>query len=350
MKEETIMVGKKIFSGLILLTIIVFLTAPTYAGDPARIGQAAGVQVQVPVSARDMAMGGANIALTSGLNALYWNPAGLPRMQNAGAGQFSRMTIFNDIGVSYLAVAFQSEDLGAIGLSIKSFDFGDIPFTTNEDMDAISGRTFSPTFVTIGLTYAKNLTEAVNVGVTAKVINETAPRVSGTAFAFDIGLQYDRLGGIDGVSFGVVIKNIGTNMQYTGSGLGSTYITGLTRDDVLKRESASNQLPASIELGAAYKAFVMEDQNLTVSGVFQSNNFENDVIRGGLEYAYQDMIFARVGYNFVENLEAEDQLYDFTLGAGIHYAVGEVDLTLDYAFRNSEYFDANNMFTLTIGF
>jgi hypothetical protein len=345
------MVGKKIFSGLLLLTIIVgFLTAPTYAGDPARIGQAAGVQVQVPVSARDLAMGGANIALTSGLNALYWNPAGLPRMTNAGAGQFSRMTIFNDIGVNYVAVAFKSESLGSVGLSIKSFDFGDIPYTTNEDMDATSGRTFSPTFVTIGLTYAKNLTEAVNVGVTAKIVNETVPRASATAVAFDIGLQYDRLGGIDGVSFGVTIKNIGTNLQYGGSGLGDTYSTGIGRDEVLNRAASSNQLPASIELGAAYQAFVMENSNLTVSGVFQSNNFENDVVRGGLEYGYDNFLFARAGYNFVEGTEAEDQLYDFTLGAGIHYAVGDVDLTLDYAFQNTQYFDATNMFTLSIGF
>ncbi len=77
------MIVKKIFGGLVMLALIVgFIATPTYGGDPARIGQAAGVQTLVPVSARDIAMAGANLALTSGLDAIYWNPAGLPRMKN----------------------------------------------------------------------------------------------------------------------------------------------------------------------------------------------------------------------------------------------------------------------------
>jgi hypothetical protein len=341
----------KKFSGFILLVLIFGLSVnPSYAGDPARLGTAAGVQVQVPVSARDIAMGGANLALTSGLDALYWNPAGVPRMDNSAAGQFSTMTIFNDVTVNYLAVAVNSEDLGAIGLAIKSFNFGDIPWTTNQDWDAASGRTFSPTFTTVGLTYARALTEAVNVGITAKIINESAPRVSASAVAFDIGLQYDRLGGIEGVSFGVAIKNIGTNMEYKGSGLGEV-ITGTGgREDVYVKEAAENQLPASIELGTAYKAQVMDQGNLIVTGLFQSNNFENDAIKFGVEYDYQNFLFARGGYNFLDGVDSEDQLYKFMLGAGIRYTVGEVDLTLDYAFRDSEYFDANSIFSLTIGF
>ncbi len=96
-------------------------------------------------------------------------------------------------------------------------------------------------------------------------------------------IQYDRLGGIEGVCFGVAIKNIGTNLRYEGTAFGTDcHEVGIGRDDVLRRTAASNQLPTSIELGAAYKTAVAEDNNLVVSGVFQSNNFENDIMKFGL--------------------------------------------------------------------
>ena len=184
------MISRKIFSGLVILAIVIgFAAAPSFAGDPDRIGTAAGVQVQVPVGARDIALVGSNLAYTSGLDAIYWNPAGLARMENTAAAQFSYMSIFNDIGVNYLAAAYGDEDLGVFGISIKSFNFGDIPFTTVEDMDGSSGRTFSPTFTTLGFTYSRPLTEVVNVGLTLKLINENIDRASASAYAFDIGLQ-----------------------------------------------------------------------------------------------------------------------------------------------------------------
>ena len=345
------MISRKIFSAMIILALMLgFTAAPTFAGDPDRIGTAAGVQVQIPVGARDIAMGGANLALTQGVDALYWNPAGLPRMDNVAAAQFSYMKVFSDIGVNYLGVGYNDEDFGAIGFSIKSITFGDIPWTTYEDMDGASGRVFNPTFVTVGLTYARALTENVYVGATAKLVTESVPRAAASSVAFDIGLQYDQLGGIDGVSFGVAIKNIGSSMRYEGSGLGQNYQNASGQEYFLKTDAAQNQLPTAFEFGVAYQTTLAEDQSLTVPLLFQSNNFENDAVRIGLEYSFQNMIFARGGYNYGVGMESENQLYTFTLGAGIHYPVGGIDLTFDYSYRDSQYFDANNIFTLSLGF
>lgn len=345
------MISRKIFSALLVLALMLgFTAAPTFAGDPDRIGTAAGVQVQIPVGARDIAMGGANMALTSGVDAIYWNPAGIVRMENAAAVQFSYMKVFSDIGVNYLGLAYNDEDFGAVGFSIKSLTFGDIPWTTYEDMDGASGRVFNPTFVTVGLSYARSLTENVSIGLTAKFITESVPRAAAGAFAFDVGLQYDQLGGIEGVSFGLAIRNIGSSLRYEGSGLGQNYQNASGQEYFLKTDAANNQLPTAFEFGVAYQTQLAEDQNLTVPLVFQSNNFENDAVKVGLEYSFQNMLFARGGYNYAIDSQSEDQLYTFMLGAGIHYPVGGVDLTFDYAFRDSQYFDANNIFTLNIGF
>ncbi len=346
------MISKKILSGLVILAIIVgFAAAPLFAGDADRIGTAAGVQVQVPVGARDIAMAGADLSNTYGLNAIFWNPAGLVTMDRAAAAQFSYMSIFNDIGVNYLALAYNDEDLGAFGFNVKSFGFGDIPFTTNEDMDGASGRTFSPTFVTVGLSYARAVTEFVKIGLTAKLINETIDRASASGFAFDIGLQYSGLGGIDGVNFGVAVKNIGTNLRYEGSGLGSNYRDDTGAEYFLNTPTASNQLPTSIELGLSYVARVNEENSVLVTSNFQSNNFENDALRLGVEYNYTNFLFARGGYDVSMGTETEDKLHDFALGAGVKYEIsGDVMFVFDYAFRNSQYFDANNVFTFELHF
>ena len=340
----------KLLNGVIWIVLVLFLASlPVYAGDADRIGTAAGTQVLVPVGARDLAMAGSDIVFTKGTDAIYWNPAGLSNMTQKAAGIFSTVNIFGDIRVNYLAVGAGMGKFGHIGFSIKAFDFGDIPLTTIEDMDGSNGRTFSPTFSTLGLTYSNKLTSTINVGITTKLIYESAPRVSATAVAFDIGLQYKNLAGLKGVSFGVVIKNIGSNMQYRGTGLmQEVKVNG--RNEFMRRGAASDQLPASMELGLSYNYKVMEDNNIILSGVFKNNNVQNDEFRFGMEYNYKNFIMLRGGYLYMVNTPAEDVVYSFSLGAGLQYKLGNTMLGIDYAFRNVQYFDASNMFTLHIGF
>ena len=61
---------KNKFNGIVNLVLILLLTgALVYAGDESRIGTAAGVQVLIPVGARELAMGGADIVFDSVGNA-----------------------------------------------------------------------------------------------------------------------------------------------------------------------------------------------------------------------------------------------------------------------------------------
>jgi len=337
--------------GLTLLLVFCLLVSmPLFAGDPARNGTAAGTQLLQPVGARDLAMGGANIVYTKGIDALYWNPAGLSNMETTFGGMFTRQTIFNSININYLGLGVLLGNLGSIGFDIKSFDFGDILYTTVEDMDGSSGAVFSPTFATIGLTYANKLTSAIQVGFTAKVVHESFPRVSGTAVAFDMGIQYKNIAGIEGVSFGVVMKNIGTSMEYKGSGLTRQVREADGRLNFYNIAASSDQLPAYLEIGAAYNFAINEQNNLIFTGVFQNNNVQSDAMKVGFEYSWNNMLALRGGYVYTTVLDAEDVLYDFTLGAGFQYDLGGTTLGIDYAFRNDRYFDANNMFTLKIGF
>ena len=312
-----------------------------YAGDPDRVGTAAGEQVLIPVGARDLAMNGANAAFSQGLDAIYWNPAGFARFDNKAAGAFSTMEIFGDINVNYLALGFKMGKFGQIGFSMKSLDFGEIPITTNQDIDGTSGATYSPSFLVGGLTYSKRLTDVIFVGATAKLISERVPRASASAFAFDIGIQYHNIGNINGVSMGLVVKNIGTDMHYTGS----AFLVP-SGNDFVELPTASNQLPATVELGLGYKYNFNEQNSLVFNGNFENNNYGSDAYKLGVEYGYTDLIFLRGGYKFMNDVSSEDVLNKWTLGAGIHYRW----ITFDYTFRHDEFFSGNNMFQLTLGF
>lgn len=342
---------KKLFLILTMFTLVVFVgSLPLYGGDVARTGTAGGVQVQVPVGARSLAMAGANVADVQGLEAIYWNPAGLGTFKGKAAGTLSTMQIFNDINVNYLALGVNMGRLGALGFSLKAFDFGDIPVTTNQDMDGLSGETFAPTFVTTGLTYSKRLTDAISVGITSKIILESIPRASATAVAFDMGIQYLSLGGINGLSMGLAVKNIGTSMQYTGSAfLVQAKDAGSALDDFREIPTAKANLPATVELGLGYRYNIAEDNSLLFSGNFQNENFGQDAFRFGLEYGYSDFVALRAGY-VKQDVDSENQLYSFTAGLGLHTTLGTTDLSFDYAYRDSQYFDGNNLFSLTIGF
>jgi len=346
------MTNRRIFHFTIWLTLLVFAAlSAVYAGDAARVGTAAGTQLLVPVGARDLAMGGSSVALTKGVDAIFWNPAGLASMKSMATGVVSTMQIFNDINVNYLGLGFKAGRVGMLGVSIKSMSFGDIKETTVSDPDGLSGRTFSPTFVTSGLTYARMLTDRIQVGLNGKLIYESIPRASATAFAVDIGLQYRDLGNISGVDFGVVVKNIGTEMKYSGSAFTtSAYETGVSQSQYFNRIPSSDELPAMIELGVSYRNTIAEDNNLVVAGVFENYNLGKDQFRFGAEYMFKELIALRGGYILVNDAETEDVEYNFTAGLGLHYILGTVDFGFDYTYRNSQYFDGNNLFSLTFGF
>ncbi len=294
------------FSTVCLMFVLSVNTA--FAGDIARLGTAAGVQTIIPVGARYLAMSGSNISNVEGLDGIHWNPAGFASTLNSAEAIFSTMSIFNDIDVNYIAIGVNMGDLGNLAVSLKALDFGDIPLTTENDPDGDTGQTFSPGFATIGLTYATRLTDVIEIGVTAKFISESIDRVGGTAFGVDAGIQYHNIAGFNGVSLGLVIKNIGTSMQYSGSGLRheATSTTG-TFNDYYNSEASVNDLPTSFEIGLGYKANINEQSDLLLSTNFNNYNYGSDDYRFGAEYLFNNMVAVRAGYLMSNETDADDQ-------------------------------------------
>jgi hypothetical protein len=89
---------------------------------------------------------------------------------------------------------------------------------------------------------------------------------------------------------------------------------------------------------------------LQLSTSFQNNNFSGDEYKLGAEYSYDNLLFVRGGYSFAPDVESEDYLFGLTAGLGLKYELDDIDLMVDYAFRDVQYFDANHVFQISFGF
>ncbi|MCH8992257.1 MAG: hypothetical protein IIA44_10975 [Acidobacteria bacterium] len=84
-----------------------------------------------------------------------------------------------------------------------------------------------------------------------------------------------------------------------------------------------------------------------VTSAFQSNNFSQDEIQFGAEYAFDSRFFLRGGYSVSEQ---EDYLFGFSFGAGMALSLGETDVMFDYSWAKSEFFDDTQYFTFQLDF
>jgi hypothetical protein len=342
---------KNIFRIFIIVFTLLLALDASFAGGGNRTGTGGATQLLIPVGPRGIAMGESNVATAYGVEALFWNPAGVAKLQGSAGVMFSHMSYIADIGVEYGVVSANFEGFGIMSLSLKSISVGDIAVTTTQNPDG-TGDTFTPQMITAGLSYSRQLTERISVGLTANFITETLGEVSASGLAFNVGVIYDNLADLNGLSFGIVMKNIGPQMKYDGSGLLTLAdVTDYSRPpQYYKIDSAPFEMPSTFELGLGYKPVIDEMNSLQFSGTFQNNNFSGDEYKLGAEYGYNNTFFVRGGYQFAPDVESENYLYGFTAGAGINYQLEGIDLKIDYAYRDAQYFDGNHIFAVSLGF
>jgi len=341
---------------IVSLAILMLVCIQAFAGAPNRAGTNAAPELLIPVGAKYIALGGSGASVVNGLEAIYWNPAGLDRMDYRAGAMFSQMSYIADMNLSYAAAAAKFGSLGTIGISFKSLAIGDINITTEDAPDG-TGAVFTPQFINVGLSYSRALTDRVAFGGTMKIISETIDRVGATGFAFDLGVQYQNLGDIEGLSIGVVLKNLGPGMKFDGNGL----LRKANPEDVARSASfykvvaGTDELPSTLDIGLAYKATLMEKNTLQVMGTFVNHNYDDDYANLGAEYAFNDMVFLRAGYAYAltnrkDAVDSNPHIFGFALGGGFKYNFGGVTMMLDYAYRDVNYFSGNNVFTLGLGF
>lgn len=336
---------------LLTLLFVLISAVNIFAGGGKRNGTAGATELLIPVGARGVAMGGATLVNSTGVEAMYWNPANLALGQSSTSVFISHMNYIADINVEYGAIGFNVGEFGSIGLDVKSLAIGDILITDTVNPDG-TGATYKPAITVIGLTYSRVLNDRISVGLTANYISEVIDRVSATGISFNVGVTYNNLANLDGLSLAVVIKNLGPEMKYGGSGL---YIQANASDQnrgvqYYTAEAAGFELPSTLEFAMGYDYSIDEQNVVNFSGVFQNSNFWSDEYKLGAEYGFDNLFFVRGGYDFAPEVDKDANIFGATAGFGLNYESNGMSVRFDYGYRDAKLLDANHIFSVMLGF
>lgn len=339
---------------IFLLLILCFSGIETFGGGQNRAGTSGAPELRIPVGARYLALVGSPIAIATGLEAIYWNPAGVDFSPNTANALFSNRSYLADMNLNFAAISGRIGGLGTVGISFRSLAIGDINVTTMDQPDG-TGQIINPNYFVLGLTYSKQLTDRVSIGANFNIISENIDRVGASGFSFDFGVQYKNFFDVPGFALGVVVKNLGSAITYDGNALfveGQSTV-GDRGPTFLKIDAASAELPSEISLGLSYESSIDEDNALIISTTFQNNNYTYDDYKVGLEYAYRDVLHLRGGYLYSPQAsdETPNIFQNFAVGLGFNLKeISDIDLSIDYAYVPVKYFDANHVFAISLGF
>ena len=118
----------------LIMVLLVLSLSTAYAGNEHRTGTAGAQELLIPIGSRGTAMGGSVLSTTSGVEAMYWNPAGLASLEGTEA-MFSHLPYLADIDVNFAGIAKKIEGFGTIGFGAKVVSIGDIEETTIDEPD-----------------------------------------------------------------------------------------------------------------------------------------------------------------------------------------------------------------------
>jgi opacity protein-like surface antigen len=347
----------------IVFGILMITSATLEAGTVKRTGTAGAMHLLIPVGSAGTALSGNYTAGISGIEAMYWNPAGLATVSGPAEMIVSRMRYIADINLNYAAVHANFGKFGDLGASIKSLDFGSIPVTTEWATDG-TGETYSPSYIVLSATYSRIMTDRIRFGVTTKLVSEKIINASASGLGFDFGVQYNTLMGL---KLGAALRNIGTSMRFDGSDLERrVYLPNsidkpIGQAEDLRITAQSFEMPTTMDIGIAYTRSLSPGHAVTVMGNYQSYQFGYDRYGMGLEYVFhhERLDFAlRCGLTAAQDsdngkwmFEDEQNIFGRSLGGGIQYRMASnLSLTVEYAYRINHLLSDNQWMTLIIGF
>ncbi len=313
----------------ILFSLLVCLTSTSAAqqSDLNQIGTSMSNFLKIGVGARATAMGNSFVALSDDVSSTYWNPGGLAFTTKDQV----MMQVTNwlaDTKHYFFALSYSVGSLGKIGLSVNSFNSGDIEETTLNQPDG-TGRTFDAGNIAAALSFSRSFTDRFSAGVTLKYISEELDRTSASTFAVDIGSIFIT-SFLNNMRIGISLSNLGGRMSLDGSDLSVQYLpSGGTKYVTSQLRTEPWDLPLLFRFGVATTAIETGNYKLTVSSeVVDSRDFDYRASLGG-EFSFQNIFYLRGGYKFNHDES------DLSFGAGVGFPeFSGFEITADYSYND----------------
>jgi hypothetical protein len=336
-----------------IITIILFvaLQSVNYGGGFSKVGTTAAQFLKIGVGARAMGLGGSFTALANDVTSLYWNPAGITNINNFSLA-VSHSEWFAEISHDFVGVVLPLSTSDIIALNVVALNTGEQEVTTVIQPEG-TGVFYDVSDLSIGLSYARTLTDRFSVGLTVKYIQQNLYNESASTFAVDIGTTLRT--GFHDLIIAMSMTNFGGNMKLEGrdlitiSNTNSQASGSYNPDARLKTEPWP--LPLMFRVGIAMDLiggsdpFIDSEMNrftMAIDGVHPNDNTEKVNIGG--EYAWNETVFARLGYKINYDVEK------WTFGVGVKVNFGTQQAGFDYALIDFRDLGKVSQFSLQVSF
>jgi hypothetical protein len=342
--------------------IIILITVPFFTRGCFAATDAAAF-LNIGVGAKALAMGSAFVSVCDDTSALYWNPAGIGRLNKISVTAMgeslasTQWDTLQDIEPSYqfFGFTFPVNSFSIPGLDNKSNTFAvgmvsmginNVPLTYVDSSNQIVRNTFQDTENAYFFTYGVPLYEgkdSLYAGTSIKYISQQFSNVDdaqASGYDIDVGLLYN----VDTLHFGLVIER-GAVMTWTDGHTDTSPLTtkfGMSKNfslgkslkltgatDFIQQQDYPLTLNAGAELGYVD---IFKTSALTMEGIFLRSGIDSLVIEN--RYGYQSAMNANLNYD---------------AGFGINLIVFACAMQLDYVF-SSRALGAQNTMSVSLYF
>lgn len=285
-------------------------------------------------------MGEAYTTVEGGSNALFYNPAGLARLEKRVDATFSANNWIADIKHYAATLAYKPKNgaWGTFGLSAMWIDYGDLQGTMvwNNGNGYIDTDKFSPSALALGLGYGKLLNDKFAVGGQIKLVAQslgeslipsdhayatgTVKKNVASTYAYDFGTVYHT--GLKSLVFGMQVRNFSGEFEF---------------------EEESFQLPLTFRIGVSMDMLDFlnqkpENQSVRFCVDAAHPRSKAEYVSLGLHYQFMEMLSLRTGY-----MSGQDE-YGMSFGFG----VSVMGMAFDYAYTPFGVFDSVQRVTARI--
>ena len=293
-------------------------------------------------------MGKAVVATTKGVDAGYWNPAGLVNIKDKELSLMHAAYFQGIANYDYAAYALPLDRNSTIAFYVLRFGVDDILNTTelidnqgNIDFNRIS--LFSASDYAFNIAYAKRLSKrGLSIGFNAKVVRRIIGDFANAwGFGLDFGLQYQS----DKWQFGLMARDVTTTFN--------AWTINQTEFDKIKNAipGQNQELPKTVEvtipkvqLGFARRFFINYDFNLLAEADLNMRfKRTNDLIALpflslnpalGFELEFQEIAYLRGGVNNFQRKKNFDGSKSTILEPNIGLGFVFKNIEVDYALSN----------------
>ena len=316
--------------------------------------------LEIGPGARSLGMGSAYVSVANDASSLYWNPAGIVNVSRPEVQSFYTPWLV-ETQYYYNTAVVPLGPYGNLGFSFTAITMDEMIVRTVQDPEPSDyGQKFDAGNISMGIAYAKKLTDRFSFGFQTKFIQESIWQMNAQGFAVDIGTLFITKRDL---RIGMSVSNFGGKLGMEGN---NTLVDIDVDENIYGNNdridgnlgTAKWPLPLMFRFGISREFTFASNMKclFAVDAIHPNNNPE--YLNIGLEYSAMDMVFVRVGksHTFYElSFQEDDQNISIgpeqglSFGAGVKYQIPRGPMiNIDYVFTDFGIF--NNIEGYSISF